>query len=444
MKITVRLRLILIPVFSVFGLTSLSQAPVENIKKSCLEIHHLYLTEAFTLTKNCVGFSAPVSGRAYGYISLGIYESVVDLLPELQSLEGQLNGYKRTESSQPDELNWMLVVNSADHALLSYFYRNMPPSNEEHLNALHDSLVKVFKKKSPKKIRNISIEYGRSIAQAIIDWSKSDGADDGFDRNYPESFTPPVCDSCWTKTFPGYLPSLVPYWGANRPMVSSSQAVAYSMEPFPYSTEQGSIMYNEALKVLNNGKDQDPQFEKTAEYWDDAPGYSGTPSGHFFTIAQTVAMDEGLSLEKAVELYVKLGIAVNEAFISSFYLKYKFNFIRPITYIQRHIDPNFNTRLASPPFPEYPSGHSFQSGAASEIMKSVFGDSITFTDRTNSWRTDIDGSPRTYGSFTEMSEEISISRFYGGIHFQLTLDRSLDYGRKIGNHIAKEIQCRKQ
>ena len=50
------------------------------------------------------------------------------------------------------------------------------------------------------------------------------------------------------------------------------------------------------------------------------------------------------------------------------YLKYKYNFIRPITYIQRYIDPQFNSRIPSPPFPEFPSGHSFQSGAATTIL----------------------------------------------------------------------------
>ncbi|MDB3907860.1 phosphatidic acid phosphatase, partial [Crocinitomicaceae bacterium] len=77
-----------------------------------------------------------------------------------------------------------------------------------------------------------------------------------------------------------------------------------------------------------------------------------------------------------------------------------------------------------------------------EVMKSIFGDVLTFTDSTNFSRTDIDGTPRTYDSFTEMSEEISISRFYGGIHFLRTLNESLTYGRKIGEFVATELQCR--
>lgn len=385
-----------------------------------------------------------MSGRAYGYLSVGMYEVTQELLPELESLEGQLNGYKRSVVPvKVEDLNWMVVVNTANYELMSYLYRNMPPSNRGRLDNMYDSISKIYTKKCPKKMITRSENYAREIVGNIIDWSKSDGADDGFNRNFPEDYDPPVCESCWTRTFPGFLDPLVPYWGTNRPMLKNSPNVAGGMEIFPYDTVPGSVMWEEAMMVLENAKDSDPKYELIAEYWDDGAGYSGTPSGHFFTMARGFAIAQDLDLDDALELYVKLGVAVNEAFISSFCLKYKFNFIRPITYIQRYIDPKFNTRLASPPFPEYPSGHSFQSGAATEVMKSVFGDEMEIIDSTNFYRTDIDGTPRKYSSFTEMSEEISISRMYGGIHFRRTLDNSLAEGRKIGQYVAKELKCRK-
>ncbi len=422
-----------------FGLTNISDEG--KIRENCLSIEHAYLKEAFFLTQNTVGFTAAISGRAYGYITVGMYESMVDQIDELQTLEGQLNEYVRPEI-KARKINWMIVANETNYQLLSYFYRAMPPSNKKHLSALHDSIYLEFSAHEKKRSIERSKKYAKTMAEAIIAWSKKDGADDGFERNYPPDFEPETCISCWSRTFPGYLTAQVPFWGANRPMLVGSQNVAADLEIFPFDTVPETEMYNEALSVLENSKKEDTEYEIIAEYWNDAAGYSGTPSGHFFTIAQHVATQQNITLDKALELYVKLGVAVNEAFISSFGLKYKFNFIRPITYIQRYIDPNFNSRLASPPFPEFPSGHSFQSGAASEIMKSIFGDTITFTDYTNSPRKDIDGSPRTYESFTEMSEEISISRFYGGIHFRKTLDISLSYGRKIGRYVSTVLKCR--
>lgn len=419
-----------------------NEANKQKARENCLSIEHAYLKEAFFLTQNTVGFSAAISGRAYGYITVGMYESLVDFIPELKTLDGQLNDYVRPKL-KTQKINWTIVANETNYKLLSYFYRAMPPSNKKHLSALYDSINKTYSKQEKSIKVKRSKEYAITISNAIIEWSKKDGADNGFERNYPTDFEPETCPSCWSRTFPGYLTAQVPFWGTNRPMLEESQSVAADLEIFPFDTTPGSLMYKEAENVLKNSKLKDPQYEIIAEYWNDAAGYSGTPSGHFFTIAQYVVMQQNLTLDKSLELYVKLGVAVNEAFISSFSLKYKFNFIRPITYIQRYIDSDFNSRLASPPFPEFPSGHSFQSGAASEVMKSIFGDTISFTDYTNSPRTDINGSPRTYSSFTEMSEEISVSRFYGGIHFRRTLDISLAYGRKIGKYVSTELKCRK-
>lgn len=416
----------------------------EDGKENCLEIHHQWLEEAYVLTKNCVGFSAPVSGRAYGYFSIGMYEGNVEIIPELRSLTGQLVGYNREVWAEDVErLNWRLVVNSVDYEMLNYLYRNMPPSNQLRIDHINDSIQKLFGKKTSCRIKKESIAYGKQIAMEIIEWSKLDGADSAFDDNFPESFEPPQCISCWTKTTPGYLPSLLPYWGLNKQFLDGSQLIAEECIPFEFSTDSSSFMYEQALAVLENSKNKDPKYELIAEYWDDGAGYSGTPTGHFFTMSKQLVAKEGLSLDQALELYVKLGVAVNEAFISAFALKYKYNFIRPITYIQRYINSRFNTRIASPPFPEFPSGHSFQSGAATEIMKSIFPDESTIIDSTNFGRSDIDGTPRTYSSITEMSEEISISRLYGGIHFRESLDVSLAYGRKIGVYVAAKLKCRK-
>jgi hypothetical protein len=412
-------------------------------KDICLDIHHQWLTEAYTLTKNCVGFSAPVSGRAYGYFSIGMYDSTVEILPELQSLTGQLDGYSRQEWLYADDINWKLVANSADFEMLNYLYRNMPPSNLVRIENVYDSIRKSVDNKTSCWVKKQSIAYGKRIAMEIIEWSKHDGADSAFDDNYPESFEAPQCISCWTKTTPGYLPSLLPYWGENKQFLTESHLVAKDCAVFEFSSDSSSFMYKEAMGVLDNSNDLDPKYELIAEYWDDGAGYSGTPSGHFFTMAMQLVIKEDRPLDQALELYVKLGVAVNEAFISAFSLKYTYNFIRPITYIQRYIDPQFNTRIASPPFPEFPSGHSFQSGAATEVMKSIFMDTIQIIDSTNVGRSDIDGSPRIYSSLTEVSEEISISRLYGGIHFKESLDVSLKYGRMIGQYVSTKLKCRK-
>ena len=57
--------------------------------------------------------------------------------------------------------------------------------------------------------------------------------------------------------------------------------------------------------------------------------------------------------------------------------------MRPVTYIKRVIDPKLETLINTPPFPEYPSGHSDRIGAPPQlVLTSIFGDNFAFDDDT--------------------------------------------------------------
>ena len=54
-----------------------------------------------------------------------------------------------------------------------------------------------------------------------------------------------------------------------------------------------------------------------------------------------VISDEDVSLAQAALTYGKLGVALNDAFITCWKNKYIYNLIRPISYIQEMWDPSF-------------------------------------------------------------------------------------------------------
>jgi len=105
------------------------------------------------------------------------------------------------------------------------------------------------------------------------------------------------------------------------------------------------------------------------------------------------------------------------------------------TYINAHIDSDWEPILSTPPFPEYTFGHSVQSGALAEIMTDLFGDSYAFKDSTHENRTDMDGTPRSFKNFYELAEEAAISRMYGGIHFKEAIELGLQQGYQIGKNV---------
>ena len=91
-------------------------------------------------------------------------------------------------------------------------------------------------------------------------------------------------------------------------------------------------------------------------------------------------------------------------------------------------------RAPNPPFPEYTSGHSTQSGSAAKILASMFGETFSFTDRTHT-RLGLGLLPRSFSSFYEMAEEAGISRIYGGIHFSSANLQGRASGYAIGDEV---------
>ena len=147
-----------------------------------------------------------------------------------------------------------------------------------------------------------------------------------------------------------------------------------------------------------------------------------------------ILREQRRTLADGAEAYVRLGIALCDAFISCWWTKYRYNLLRPITFIPAHIDSGWGNPLpvTTPPFPEYTSGHSVQSGAAAEVLTALFGE-ISFTDHTHD---ELGFAARPFRSFADAASEAAISRLYDGIHFRSAIERGLAQGASVGSAAA--------
>jgi hypothetical protein len=186
----------------------------------------------------------------------------------------------------------------------------------------------------------------------------------------------------------------------------------------------------------------------TAKYWDDNPfvvEHAGhmmfankkiTPGGHWMGIAAIASQMHKDDEVKTAMTYALTATTLFDAFISCWDAKYHYSYIRPISVINEHIDKGWTSFLQTPPFPEYTSGHSTITGAAATMLTKIYGDNFAFED-TSDLR--YIGMRRHFNSFLQAAQECSNSRFYGGIHYKYTVDKSLGYGIKVGEYLVGKL-----
>jgi hypothetical protein len=388
------------------------------------------------LTRVCPGFTPPVAARAFGYAGVALYESVVPGMPLHHSMKGRLSQLATLPEADPRlSYHWPTAANAAMAEIAQLFYANMPQAAYSQVIDLEVATRLEIEQGIDGETLLRSREFGEAIADAVYEWSKTDGGHQGYLTNFPQSYTAPTGPGFWKPTPPAFQRALQPYWGGNRSFVPGAIALTQPPPPPVYATETNSVFYQQAMEVYQTDQNMTPEQERIAKFWSDDPGIGGTPPGHRISIATQVLQKEQASLALAAETYAKVGIAVADAFISCWKCKFDFNLMRPVTYIREQIDPNWLPLLNTPPFPEYTSGHSVQSGATAAVLTDLFGAQYAFTDYTHQLRVDIDGSPRSYNSFMEMASEAAISRLYGGIHFRDGIDIGVAQGFKIGEAV---------
>jgi len=225
---------------------------------------------------------------------------------------------------------------------------------------------------------------------------------------------------------------LEPCWGKLRPFAIEKSNSCDPGPPPDFSSVESSQFMAEAHEVYETTQALTAEQTTIARFWADGAGQTGTPPGHSISIASQILASGGHALDTAAETYAKVGIAVADAFISCWWSKYEYNLMRPITCIRRTLDPNWTPMITTPPFPEYTSGHSVQSGASAQVLTDLFG-AISFTDHTHDAR---GFEPRNFANFFAAAEEAAISRLYGGIHFRAAIDRGVEQGRCVGHQVS--------
>lgn len=362
------------------------------------------------------GISNHFGNQTMATLHVAMFDAVNGIQQKYDPFLVQLRG--------PRQLSAETAAAAAAYEVLSTLY----PDQKDTFKPLYEEqLARV----SSKPIKNIAIVYGQLVARRVLNRRENDGSAEAGSVPYPDGTEP----GQWRRT--SAAPPVLPGWGQVRPFAMAAGDQFRLIGP-PELT--GYEYARDYIEVMEMGRNTSPfrTMDQTviARFW-----AMGIPRMWNLAAHQLAeAMD--CTLAEEARLFALLNVALADAQIVGWDMKYYYGFWRPVTAIRlgdqdnndaTPEDSTWDSLLPAPAFPEYPSGHSTSCGAAATVLAKFFGsDAYTFvmTSEANPAL-----APRTFDSFWEAAREAGMSRIYGGIHFNFSNTEGLEAGRSMGRYL---------
>jgi hypothetical protein len=293
--------------------------------------------------------------------------------------------------------------------LLGHFY---PVESTARFEA--EFLYLTAKLNLSSQYQGIATKLGEYAAEQLIDRSWQDGAALVWNLKLrPKDF-----NGIWSPAFPLYA-------------VNPTEGMAAQWQPWvkpnanryvpPKASLPGSIDYQRELQqVLDVNKKLTASEMEAAKRWNLEAG-SVTPAGVWFQLAKEEIRKNLTYYDKesrkplALSVLTDLSVAMHDAFIACWAIKFRDWSERPITAIRRSLDPKFESLLVTPGFPSYVSGHATISAAAALVLIHYF--------------------PNQQKNYQLLAQEAANSRLWGGIHFDSDNKQGLLLGASVGSEV---------
>ena len=385
----------------------------------------------------------PLAARFFSYSCLAGYEVIAQNDKKFKSMNGRLNDYPSMK--KPDSIKPYSYQLSALLAMIETA-KKMQPSGK---------LLNDYEQKFIDSCRNVGFDdelinnskkYAEIISKQILNYAKTD--EYNKTTNLPK-YTPLNKEGSWYPTPPGYIAAVEPYFNTVRSFTLDSAQQFKPSAPVDFNSKKGSLFYNLTESVYNKGKTLTEEHRTIASFWDCNPfaiqdeghlmyGFKKiSPGAHWLGITGIACDQAKKNFNESMEIFTTVSIGLMDAFICCWDEKYRSDRIRPETAIRKLIDPQWEPFLQTPPFPEYPSGHSTISATSATILTHFFGDHFSYTD---SVEVSYGLPAKSFTSFHKASEEAAISRFYGGIHFMDAVNNGREQGLKVGEWVLDKLK----
>jgi hypothetical protein len=354
----------------------------------------------------------PVEDILYmGFVQAAVYNAVV-------GVEGRYAPYRFHAHAPRGTSAQAAAVAAAHEVLVTYV-----PSARATLDADYAaSLAKL--PDGTAKTRGIA--FGTRAADSLIRLRAHDG------RNADILFTQLPAPGVWRPTPPLFLPMSAPWLGFVTPLLVHS-ATQFAPPPPPALTSARytrDFVEVKALGSLNSAA-------RTAAQTSTALFFSGSALVQYNAALRDQVSVRHLDIVDAARMFAAIDMSVADAEITVWHAKYVDGFWRPITAINLAdtdgnpntvADPSWVPLIATPNYPEYPSGYNAFNSTLTHGLENLFQ---TQHVQLTLISTAVPGVQRFYDSGSSLLQDVVNARVWLGIHFRTADTASREMGRQL-------------
>jgi hypothetical protein len=353
----------------------------------------------------------PASGLYFGFVSIAVYDAVV-------AIEGRYRPYLEQPKVRA-KASTEAAAATAAYRVLSYYF----PASAQNLAADYaDSLDDIPDGKAKARGQQV----GNTAAAALI----AARLDDGRGAAVTLDVTP--APGVWRPTPEAFAPMLVPWLGFVRPLALRKPTQVRLPGPDPITSKAYARDFAEVkAKGALVGSTRTPAQTQTALFW------NANSIAQYQTSLRTEVTQRGFDIVRSARAFALLGTSTADALIACWRFKYDDPYWRPITAIRladtdgnraTKPDPTWSSLVATPPYPDYVSGHACVSGAASETFGRLFGARSINVDVFST----VTGTTRHFRTAAALDAETENARIWLGLHFR----QAMDDGNHLGHRVA--------
>ncbi len=380
--------------------------------------------------------SPPASALSFAMVQGAVYDAV-------NAIDRGYRPYLVRPPSNPTDSKEAAAATAAFRVLVGF--DDLPglfPTQQPTLQPQYDTYIAGLPDNPPGS-RAAGVTIGETTARAMLVARMNDG------RFGPPPDLYPPAPGIWRPTPPFFANDPAPWVGNVLPFIVPSAEMLRTDGPNALTSTAYTEDFNEVKEIGSL-----TSTTRTADETDAAIFWQDHAHALFNRIFRTLAASQNLGIADSARLFAMENLAAADAAIGCWNDKYYWQFWRPITAIREadtdgnpdtEADPTWlplfdpatpvcsGAPLATPPFPDHPSGHACATSAFVYTLKNFFGtDKIGFSAFSNKSCT-----TRNFDRFSDALKEVINARVWAGIHFRTADTQGAVLGKKVARYLKK-------